>query len=305
MIRAAMESPAQASSTAPESSVEHCRRLAQEHYENFPVGSRWIRADLRPHMHAVYAFARTADDFADEPEHQGVRLERLAHWRSLLQDAARGKAEDPTFAALMRSIQEKEIPIEWLDQLIQAFELDVVKSRHPSFESILSYAKHSANPVGRLVLWIHGYRDEKLFRLSDSICTALQFANFWQDVAVDWKKDRVYLPIDDMKKFGVTESDLAKGRATEGFRLLLEELSKRTWKRFHVGRPLCDQVGRDLRMELRLVWLGGTRILERIGKDGYDVFKHRPTLRMSDKGLMLWRAFSWKRPQRIHTEAVA
>jgi phytoene synthase len=185
--------------------------------------------------------------------------------------------------------------VEWLDHLIMAFEQDVRQSRHSDFDSIVNYAKFSANPVGRLVLWLHGYRQEDLLALSDFICSALQFANFWQDVAIDWKKDRVYLPQADMTRFGYTERDLAGGVVDDRFRSLLQLQIERTWEWFHRGRSLCDRVGRDLRTELRLVWNGGTRILERIERNRFDVFRKRPTLTMGDKGLMIWRSFLWFR----------
>ncbi|HLG18193.1 MAG TPA: squalene synthase HpnC [Bdellovibrionota bacterium] len=270
-----------------------CTYLADGHYENFPVGSRWIPGKVRPHVHAIYAFSRTADDFADEAEHAGARLERLGQWRKLLYEAVEGKAEHPIFVALADSVLAHDIPVEWLDHLIRAFEQDVRQNRHPNFASIVEYAKLSADPVGRLVLWLHGYRDEELFRLSDDICSALQFANFWQDVAVDWKKDRVYLPQDDMARFGYTEADLAAGIVDDRFRGLLDLEIERTLRIFNRGRSLCDRVGDDLRKELRLVWCGGTRILELIRKNDYDVFRYRPALRTWDKGVMLWRMLRW------------
>jgi hydroxysqualene synthase len=273
---------------------QYCTDLAEKHYENFPVG-RWVTAELRPHIHAIYAFARTADDFADESEHEGARLERLALWRTLLHEAARGEAEHPVFVALADTIAKFGVPVDWLDRLIRAFEQDVRQNRHADFESLRSYARNSADPVGRLVLWLHGVREEKLFAWSDAICSALQFANFWQDVAVDWRKNRVYLPVEDMARFAYTESDLAQGIVDNRFRKLMQLEIDRTWKLFREGRPLCDAVDRRLRTELRLVWCGGTRILERIAENDYDVFRRRPKLGTLDKGRLAWRAFRWRR----------
>ncbi len=269
--------------------------MAQTHYENFPVGSRWIRSDLRPHVHAIYAFARTADDFADEAQFEGERLERLQAWREGLEGAVQKKPGSPVFQALSQTIHEKDIPVEWLDQLIQAFELDVKKNRHPDFASIESYARFSANPVGRLVLWLHGYRDENLFELSDAFCSGLQFANFWQDVAVDWKKNRIYLPQNDMKRFGYSEEDLNRQVVDDRFRRLLQMQIDRTWLLFFRARRLCDLVGKDLRMELRLTWLGGTKILEKLVQNEYDVFQRRPKIQGKDKALLLWRALTWRK----------
>ncbi|MEZ4845907.1 MAG: squalene synthase HpnC [Bdellovibrionota bacterium] len=276
------------------SAFEACSEAAMTHYENFPVGSRWIKKEIRPHMHAVYLFSRTADDFADEPQFEGQRLELLSAFRSKLNDSAIGKASDPVFQALAHSIEIHKLPIPWLDQLIQAFEQDVVQNRHKDFASILDYSKRSANPVGRLVLWLHGVRDEHLFELSDFICTALQLANFWQDVAIDLKKDRVYLPLEDMAKFGYSEKELFAHTYNETFRNLLAHEVKKTWELFEKGRALCDLVEPSLRKELRLVYAGGTTILKKIEAVDYDVFNRRPKLGMFDKLTMLWQMIFWK-----------
>ena len=278
----------------PKEAFEACTQAAVSHYENFPVGSRFIKKQIRPHIHAVYAFARTADDFADEPAYEGQRLECLAIWREKLLKAAKGQFEDPIFEALSQTIRIHQPPIEWLDQLIQAFEQDVVQSRHENFQSILDYSKRSANPVGRLVLWLHGVRDEKLFEKSDYICTALQLANFWQDVAVDLKKDRVYLPRKDMAEFGYTQKQLFEHTYNENFQKLLAHEVSKTWELFRQGRSLCSDVETSLQRELRLVYAGGTTILKKIEAAQYDVFNHRPTLGMFDKLGMLWQMITWK-----------
>lgn len=245
-------------------------------------------------MHAVYLFSRAADDFADEPEFEGQRLELLSVWRSKLNAAAQGQATDPVFQALAHSIEIHKLPIPWLDQLIQAFEQDVVQSRHKDFQSILDYSKRSANPVGRLVLWLHGVRDERLFEKSDYICTALQLANFWQDVAIDLKKDRVYLPLQDMEQFGYTEKELFAHTYNEAFQKLMAHEVGKTWELFEKGRSLCDEVEPSLKKELRLVYSGGTTILEKIEARDYDVFNRRPKLGMFDKLTMLWQMLTWK-----------
>lgn len=277
-----------------EGAFQACSQAALTHYENFPVGSKFIRKEVRPHIHAVYAFARTADDFADEAKFEGKRLEYLSLWRSKLLEAARGDATDPVFVALSNSIRTQSIPVEWLDQLIQAFEQDVVQSRHDTFQSILNYSQRSANPVGRLVLWLHGVRDERLFQKSDHICTALQLTNFWQDVAVDLQKDRVYLPLEDMKRFGYSEKELFAHTYNESFRQLLKYEIEKTWGLFVQGKSLCDEVEPRLQKELRLVYAGGTRILEKIANVDYDVFNRRPTLGTMDKVKMLWQMLTWK-----------
>ena len=245
-------------------------------------------------MHAVYLFARAADDFADEPEFEGQRLECLAAWRQKLNDAATGVATDPVFQALTETIRIHQPPLEWLDQLIQAFEQDVAQSRHKNFQSILDYSKRSANPVGRLVLWLHGVRDEKLFEKSDYICTALQLANFWQDVAIDLKKDRVYLPLEDMTAFGYSENELFSHTYNEAFQKLLAHEVDKTWELFEKGKSLCDDVEKSLQKELRLVYAGGTTILKKIEQRNYDVFNRRPKLGMLDKFCMLLTMIFWK-----------
>jgi len=277
-----------------ENAFESCSQAALTHYENFPVGSKFIKKSIRPHIHAVYAFARTADDFADEPAFEGQRLECLSLWRQKLLDAAKGVARDPTFVALAETIRTQQVPVEWLDQLIQAFEQDVVQSRHENFQSILDYSKRSANPVGRLVLWLHGVRDEKLFEKSDFICTALQLANFWQDVAIDLQKDRVYLPLEDIKRFGYSEKELFAHTYNDAFKKLLSHEVEQTWKLFEQGRSLCDSVESSLQKELRLVYAGGTTILKKIQERNFDVFNRRPKLGMLDKINMLLQMLFWK-----------
>ncbi len=278
----------------PKTAFEACTSAAFNHYENFPVGSRFINKDIRPHIHAIYAFARAADDFADELPYEGKRLECLSHWREKLQDAAKGKATDPTFVALAHTIKTQQVPVEWLDQLIQAFEQDVVQSRHTHFQSILDYSKRSANPVGRLVLWLHGVRDEHLFEKSDSICTALQLTNFWQDVAIDLKKDRIYLPQEDIVANGYSEKELFDHVYNDAFRKLMKLECDRTWKLFEEGRSLCESGQSSLQKELKLVYIGGTTILRKIEERNYDVFNRRPTLGMFDKLSMLWHMFTWR-----------
>lgn len=260
---------------------DFCRKLAKQHYENFPVGL-CVPKRLRPHIHAVYAFARTADDFADEAQYEGRRLESLGLWRSMLHEAQEGRAHAPVFEALSETMRRYELPMEWLDDLIKAFESDVRKNRHETFESLLGYSTLSANPVGRIVLWLHGYRDERFFSWSDDICTALQLTNFWQDISVDWKKDRVYLPQSELRTFGYSESDLAQGTVNPAFIAMMRHLIAKTRVLFDRGKPLCDLVSGRLKLELRLIWCGGTKVLKGIEKNGYDVFRRRPKLRTFD-----------------------
>jgi phytoene synthase len=272
---------------------EYCARLVRGHYENFPVASRLIPARLRPAMQAIYAFARTADDFADEVAFEGERLERLAEWEAMLEDCFRGRADHPIFIALRDAVQRHQIPHDPFRDLLSAFRLDVVKARHPDRASLLDYCRLSANPVGRLILHLFDHREPRLLEWSDAICTALQLTNHWQDVAVDMKKDRIYLPEDARRRHGVGEDDLRQGRATDGFRALMKEEVTAARALFNAGRPLCDAVRGRLRWELRLTLQGGLRILEKIEMVDYDVFARRPRLGAADTLRISRRAMMW------------
>jgi hydroxysqualene synthase len=276
-----------------EEAFAHCEARAREHYENFPVGL-FVPREKRPYVHALYAFARAADDFADEPMYEGMRQEKLLQWEARLHAAYEGKAEDPIFVALGETVRRLDIPKTLLLDLLSAFRQDTVKSRYDTWDELLDYCRRSADPVGRLVLLVFGYRDApELPLLSDSICTGLQLANHWQDVAVDLRKDRVYIPRELRERYSVGEWDLNAGSVTDGFRSLMAELVSRTRALFDRGRPLCDRVGRDLRFEMRLTWLGGVSILDRIEAVGYDVFRRRPRHGPVDKLSLAWRAWRW------------
>lgn len=272
-----------------------CARLARNHYENFPVASWLIAARRRPAVQAIYAFARVADDFADEPAHDGRRLERLDEWGRMLEDCFRGAAIHPVFIALREAIRAHDLPPGPFRDLLAAFRMDVAVRRHADFQSLLGYCRLSANPIGRLVLHLFGHAEPRLLGWSDAVCTALQLANHWQDVAIDLRRDRVYLPADERERLGVREDDLRAGRVNDGFRTLLGDLVRRTRDLFDAGRPLCDAVGGRLRWELRLTWHGGRRVLDRIERAGYDVFRRRPRLGPIDALLILGRAVRWAR----------
>lgn len=276
--------------TLPES-FAFCEQLTYSHYENFPVASRFVPSDKRPHIAAIYAFARIADDFADEPGYtQAERIESLRRWEEQLIACYQGESTHPVFVALTETVERFQIPQELFQNLLTAFRLDVTVRRHETFEQLLDYCSCSANPVGRLVLLLFNYRSELLLMQSDAICTALQLTNFWQDVAVDLEKDRIYLPQEDMAQFGVTEQDLMSRSVTRGFRKLLSYEVARTERFFNEGKPLVYQVGRDLRFELKLTWNGGVRILDKIKGQGYDVFQKRPRLTIIDKMGMVFRS---------------
>ena len=257
-----------------------CQDLANSHYENFPVASRALPKRLRKHIAALYAFARIADDFADEPEYEGQRKERLLDWRAQLHSLE--SPRHAVFVALKHTLTELALPVQPFDDLLSAFIQDTEKSRYETFDEVLDYSRRSANPVGRIVLMIHGYRDPEMFKLSDSICTALQLANFWQDVSVDLKKDRIYLPAEDFRQFGYTEADLRMGLVNEKFTALMKFQVNRTSALFEQGRPLANRLAFPLSWEIRLTWLGGREILRKIRKQGFDTVSRRPHLSKVD-----------------------
>jgi squalene synthase HpnC len=270
--------------------------LCRAHYENFPVASRFIPKDKRGAIAAVYAFARRADDFADEGALEPAeRLRLLADWRERLRACASDHRQHPVFWALADTIVRYGLPLEPFEKLITAFEMDVTKNRHKTFEDLLYYCRHSANPVGELVLRIFGEWTDQRGRWSDDICTALQLANFWQDVTVDANKDRIYVPQQDMDTFEIGEEGVMYGPATRASRELIAMQTDRTWALFLSGRPLCDDVSPALRKELRLVWLGGTSILEKIDAAQWDVWSRRPKLNFRDWAGLFGRWLFWRR----------
>ncbi len=271
----------------------HCEERARRHYENFPVGL-FVPKAKRRYVHALYAFMRVADDFADEPMYEGVRRQKLDEWEGRLHAAYDGRAEGPIFMALAETLQRLEIPKKPLLDLLSAFKQDTEKDRYETWDELIDYCRRSADPVGRLVLLVFEQRDPELVPLSDSICTALQLANHWQDLAIDLKKGRIYVPRELLAAHGVPEWDLNAGRVNDGFRGLMGELIARTRTLFERGRPLCDRVGRELRFEMRLTWLGGSGILGAIEAADYDVFRRRPHYGLSGKLGLAWRAWRWK-----------
>jgi len=271
-----------------------CARVAARHYENFPVASILVPGAIRPAVRSVYAFARAADDFADEPGYEGVRLERLAEWEHLLKRAFAGEAEHPVFVALADAIRRHALSIEPFLDLLAAFRMDAVGTRHPDWDSLLGYCRLSANPVGRLVLHLFGHRDAATAALSDAFCTGLQLANHWQDLDIDTARGRFYVPAEVLVRHGVSEAALRAGVVDGPFRALMGDLIGRTREMFLAGRPIDSQVRGRLRAELRLTWHGGWRVLDRIEAAGYDIFRHRPRLRAGDACVIGWRALAWR-----------
>jgi len=273
-----------------------CERMAATHYENFPVASKFLPAHLRPHIAAIYAFARTADDFADEPRFEGRRREALDAWEQLLEGCFHREVQHPVFLALRDTVRRQNIPIGPLKALLTAFRIDLTKHRYATFGEVRHYCAHSANPVGQLVLFVHGHRDPALHRFSDEICSALQIANFLQDLSVDIPRGRIYLPEEDLLHFGVDPEDLIAGRATEQFRELMQFSVARVRSMFHRGRPLVRQVSPGLSMELEATWRGGMAVLQRIEDLGFDTLGVRPTLEKRDMaGIAARSLFSFGR----------
>lgn len=281
-----------------EESFRYCARITRGHYENFPVGSVLIPRASRPFVHAVYAFARAADDFADEMKDPPRQLALLDAWGEELEAAFRGEARHPVFVALRETSRRLDIPIQEYRDLLEAFRMDVTVKRYATFDDVLGYCRYSANPVGRLVLYIHGRADPDLLGFSDSICTALQLANFWQDVEVDLRKDRIYIPACDMEAFGVTERDLLAHRVTDRYRRMMQFEVDRTRGIFQEGRALCERLSGRLGIEIRATWLGGMEILRKVEAVGHDVFRRRPKITTGDKARILLRAVFWRRDGR-------
>jgi squalene synthase HpnC len=270
-------------------SFEYTRWLATHHYENFHVVSFLLPKRLHQDFYNVYSFCRWADDLGDEFGDPERSLNLLHWWRGLTAQAFDGSAEHPVFLALQPTIARHQLPAAPFHDLITAFEQDQVKTRYADWREVFGYCGNSANPVGRLVLYLCGYRDEERQKLSDATCTALQLANFWQDVSVDWKKDRVYLPQDLLARHGAADSDIAAGRATEGFRAAMREACAEAESLFGKGRPLIRMVDRRLSLDLELFTRGGLKILDKIRERNYDVLSSRPRISRSERATLLFR----------------
>jgi squalene synthase HpnC len=279
-----------------------CDALARSHYENFPVASRLLPAPMRPHIAAVYAFARTADDMADEGTAPAAdRLARLDAWRSRLHaavdddraDDAPVADEDLIVVALAHSIRSLDLPIALFDDLVSAFSQDTMTTRYDSWTEVFDYCRRSANPVGRLVLRIAGHRDAALDRSSDALCTALQLTNFWQDFGHDWVIGRLYVPRDVTAACRAREMDLDGPFLNEPWMAAMRQCIDRTRAQFDAGRAVCDGVTGRLRYELRATWLGGMRILDEVERIGARLLSERPAIGKGDLPLLLWRAVRW------------
>lgn len=280
--------PAAPSAEQLAQAYQFCARLATSHYENFTIASWLMPREMRPHMHAIYAYARIADDFADE-EHD---LGKLDEWERELDLCYAGTARHPVFVALADTVRRYDIPRQPFADLLTAFRSDVNFAGFDTLDDLLTrYTRYSANPVGRLVLYLFGYRDAERQHLSDKVCSGLQLANFWQDAAIDIKKGRVYFPREDMQRFGVTRGDLERAAATPTFLDLMRYEAGAARAMLVEGAQLYRMVDRRLSRDILMFAGGGLAILRAIERVGYDVFNRRPKLTKLDYLRLGWNAF--------------
>jgi squalene synthase HpnC len=262
---------------------EYCRRLARLHYENFSVASWFLPQRLRQHFFNVYAYCRISDDLGDEVGNAAQSLQLLDQWESELNACYDGSPRHPVFVALAETVRRFEIPKHEFSDLLTAFRQDQTVTRYETFHDVLGYCRNSANPVGHLVLYLCGYGDAERQELSDCTCTALQLANFWQDVSVDFAKGRIYLPFEDLRRFGVNEDEIRNSDNTPAFREMMKFEVARAREWFAQGKPLVGKVSRELAIDIELFSRGGMEILNAIERQGYAVLGRRPAISKARK----------------------
>lgn len=272
----------------------YCERLAKSHYENFSVATWFLPKQLRQHFYNVYAYCRISDDLGDEVGNPQQSLELLDQWETELNACYVGAPKHPVFVALAETVQKCSIPQHEFSDLLIAFRQDQTITRFETFDDVLGYCRYSANPVGHLVLYLCGYSDAERQQLSDYTCTALQLANFWQDVFVDYGKGRIYLPLEDLRRFGVSVDDIAQRRATPQFLALMKFEVERAHEWFERGLPLIKKVNRELATDLDLFSRGGQEILRAIERQGFDVLRSRPVISKARKLVLVARAAAGK-----------
>jgi len=280
--------PAQAPSL--QQAYAYCERLARSHYENFSVATWFLPKSLRQHFYNVYSYCRISDDLGDETGDTSASLQLLDEWEQELEACYQGSPRHPVFVALAGTVRQFNIPKQTFADLLTAFRQDQRVTRYQTFDDLLRYCRYSANPVGHLVLYLGGYRDDERQRLSDFTCTALQLANFWQDVSPDYEKGRIYLPLEDLRNHGVGESDIAhKNNSAQFIEMMRFEVQRaREW--FERGLPLVDQVSRDLAIDIELFSRGGQEILNAIERQNYAVLGNRPAISKARKLALVARA---------------
>jgi squalene synthase HpnC len=274
----------------PAEAQAYCERLARTHYENFSVATWFLPRRLRPHFYFVYAYCRISDDLGDEVGDPQQALALLDEWERELEACYAGEPRHPVFIALRETIRACQIPQHEFADLLRAFRQDQTVHRYETFDDVLGYCRYSANPVGHLVLYVCGYRDAERQQLADYTCTALQLANFWQDVSVDWQKGRIYLPLEDLRRFGVSEREIADRRPTPEFLKLMKFEVERAREWFERGLPLVGRVDRELATDIELFSRGGQEILNAIERQGYDVLRRRPVISKPRKLWLVARA---------------
>src|SRR5438270_2955184 len=272
----------------------YCERLAKSHYENFSVATWFLPKRLRQHFYNVYAYCRISDDLGDEVGNPQQSLELLDHWEAELNACYAGEPRHPVFVALKETVKQCGIPKHEFSDLLIAFRQDQTVTRFETFNDVLGYCRYSANPVGHLVLYLCGYGDAERQQLSDYTCTALQLANFWQDVFIDYGKGRIYLPLEDLRRFGVTGEDIAQRRATPQFIALMKFEVERAREWFAKGLPLVKMVSRELAIDIELFSRGGQEILNAIERQGFDVLRSRPAISKARKLALMLRAAAGK-----------
>lgn len=273
-----------------EEAREYCRKLARSHYENFSVATWFLPERLRQHFCNVYSYCRISDDLGDEVGDPAASLVLLDQWEAELDACYAGNPRHPVFVALAETVQKFDIPKQPFSDLLKAFRQDQTVTRFPTFQDVLSYCRYSANPVGHLVLYLCGYRDAERQALADFTCTALQLANFWQDVTPDYGKGRIYLPLEDLQKFGVAEADIAGEKNTPAFceMMRFEVTRAREW--FERGLPLVKQVDKELAIDIELFSRGGQEILNAIERQDFAVLGRRPSISKAKKLALVARA---------------
>jgi squalene synthase HpnC len=269
---------------------EYCRRLARTHYENFSVATWFLPRSLRQHFFNIYAYCRISDDLGDEVGDSKASLRLLDQWEADLNACYSGQPRHPVFVALAETVRTFDVPRQPFSDLLKAFRQDQTVNRYPRFEDLLGYCRYSANPVGHLVLYVCGYRDAERQALSDFTCTALQLANFWQDVTADYGKGRIYLPLEDLNRFGVAQTDIAAADNTPAFCEMMRFEMNRTRDWFQQGLPLIAEVNRELAIDIELFSRGGQEILNAIERQNYKVLGRRPTISKTRKLALLARA---------------
>jgi squalene synthase HpnC len=272
----------------------YCERLARTHYENFSVATWFLPARLRQHFFNVYSYCRISDDLGDEVGNPQQSLEMLDQWETELNACYAGSPRHPVFVALAETARQFEIPKHEFSDLLIAFRQDQTVTRFETFSDLLGYCRYSANPVGHLVLYLCDYSDTERQQLSDYTCTALQLANFWQDVAVDYGKGRIYLPLEDLRRYAVTEADIAGHRATPRFVEMMQFEVQRAREWFERGLPLTKKVNKELAIDIELFSRGGQEILNAIERQHFDVLSRRPVISKLRKLWLVLRAASSK-----------